>query len=120
MHIEHDKPLYSLTVREYIALNKQLFSELNIREQAKLKTIPLDEKNDILINEASEVTGLAVSTIRTKCHLNEMPYNKPAGTKLLRFKRDELKEWMASNKIKTNAEAEQDVNDYLLSKGKKK
>jgi len=117
---EHEKPLYTLTVGEYIALNRQLFSEHENRQTVNPKTIPIQENNDILIDEASKLTGLAVATIRTKCHLNEMPYNKPKGTKLLRFKRDELKDWMASDKIKTNAEEEQATNKYLISKRKKK
>jgi len=115
MEGENDIPLYSLTVGEYKKLNRQLFSEYENRQTAIAKIIPIQEKNDILIEEASKLTGLAVSTIRTKCHLNEMPYNKPEGTKRLRFKRDVLKEWM-SVKIKTNTEAEQDTNNYLISK----
>jgi excisionase family DNA binding protein len=94
MDYKLENPLFTLTIGEYIKLNKQLISQ-NERNQLQTPQIPISkEKNDILIDEASRITGLAVSTIRTKCHLNEIPYNKPKGTKLLRFKRDELMEWI--------------------------
>jgi excisionase family DNA binding protein len=113
-----EKPLFTLTVGEYIALNNQWISRLennHCRHENHLEI----EKNDILIEEASRITGLAVSTIRTKCHLNEIPYYKPIGTKLLRFKRDDLISWMNSKKQKTSKELENEVNEYLISKGKK-
>lgn len=118
--MKHDleKPLFTLTVGEYIALNNQLISRFEKNQGTKENALKL-EKNDILIEEASKITGLAVSTIRTKCHLNEIPYYKPKGTKLLRFKRDDLIAWMNSKKQKTSKELENEVNQYLISKGKK-
>lgn len=120
MYHNLDKPLFTLTIGEYISLNKQLNFQQE-RTQIQFQPTPSEqEKNDILIDEASRITGLAVSTIRTKCHLNEIPYNKPKGTKLLRFKRDELMEWMSSNKCKTTSEEEIDFNKNLIAKRKKK
>lgn len=120
MHHNLDKPLFTLTIGEYINLNKQ-FNFQQERSEIQLQPISTtQELNDILIEEASRITGLAVSTIRTKCHLNEIPYYKPKGTKLLRFKRDELIDWMNSNKSKTSSEMDFDINSYLTSKRKKK
>jgi excisionase family DNA binding protein len=120
MEYNLEKPLFTLTIGEYISLNKQMNS-LYTKNSVQNNQIPIQqEKNDILIEEASIMTGLAVSTIRTKCHLNEIPYYKPKGTKLLRFKRDELIDWMNSNKSKTSSEVENDINIYLTSKRKKK
>ncbi len=119
MNYDLEKPLFTLTVGEYIALNNQLISRFENHRYKQETPLKL-EKNDILIDEASRITGLAVSTIRTKCHLNEIPYNKPKGTKLLRFKRDELMEWMSSNKCKTTSEEEIDFNKNLIAKRKKK
>ena len=118
MKYDLEKPLFTLTVGEYIALNNQLISRFEKNQGTKENVLKL-EKNDILIEEASQITGLAVSTIRTKCHLNEIPYYKPKGTKLLRFKRDDLIAWMNSKKQKTSKEIENEVNQYLISKGKK-
>jgi excisionase family DNA binding protein len=119
MNYDLEKPLFTLTVGEYIALNNRLISRFENHRYKQETPLKL-EKNDILIDEASRITGLAVSTIRTKCHLNEIPYNKPKGTKLLRFKRDELMEWMSSNKCKTTSEEEIDFNKNLIAKRKKK
>jgi excisionase family DNA binding protein len=118
MKYDLEKPLFTLTVGEYIALNNQLISRFEKNQGTKENVLKL-EKNDILIEEASKITGLAVSTIRTKCHLNEIPYSKPKGTKLLRFKRDELIEWMNSEKRKTITDEELKINSYLNSKRKR-
>lgn len=115
-----NNPLFTLTIGEYINLNKQLISQQGRSQNQIQPILSSPERNDILIEEASQLTRLAVSTIRTKCHLNEIPYNKPKGTKFLRFKRNELLEWMASNKCKTASEEENDINNYLISKKKKK
>jgi len=119
MNFDFSKPLFTLTIGEYIALNNQLISRLannHFKQENHLKP----EKNDILIEEASQITGLAVSTIRTKCHLNEIPFSKPKGTKLLRFKRDQLIKWMNTEKRKTSKELETGVNEYLIRKARKK
>ena len=120
MEYNLEKPLFTLTIGEYISLNKHLNSQQE-KNHSQYQPIPSSQElNDILIDEASKMTGLAVSTIRTKCHFNEIPYHKPKGTKLLRFKRSELMEWMATNKSKTSSEVENDINIYLTSKRKKK
>ena len=118
MKYDLEKPLFTLTIGEYIALNNQLISRLENNQSKQEKHLKM-EKNDILIEEASKITGLAVSTIRTKCHFNEIPYSKPKGTKLLRFKRDELIEWMNSEKCQTLTDEELKINSYLISKRKK-
>jgi excisionase family DNA binding protein len=71
------------------------------------------------IEEASKITGLAISTIRSKCNLRKIPFFKPKGTKKLQFKRTELLEWMESGKIKSITEQEADIDNYLISKKKK-
>lgn len=64
------------------------------------------KSNLIYIEEASELIGLALSTIRKKCHYGEMPYYKPKGTKRLVFKRDVLLAWMESGKQDIHAEVD--------------
>jgi excisionase family DNA binding protein len=64
------------------------------------------QSNLIYIEEASELIGLALSTIRKKCHYGEMPYYKPKGTKRLVFKRDVLLAWMESGKHDIHAEVD--------------
>ena len=66
------------------------------------------QSNLIYIEKASQLTGLALSTIRKKCHYGEMPYHKPKGTKRLVFKRDVLLSWMESGKQDVPAEVDRD------------
>ena len=66
------------------------------------------QSNLIYIEKASQLTGLALSTIRKKCHYGEMPYHKPKGTKRLVFKRDVLLAWMESGKQDVPAELDRD------------
>ena len=81
---------------------------------------PVIENPNCLIEAASKITGLAISTIRTKCHLGEMPYFKPPGTKKLQFNLVELTAWMEAGKVKTMEEMDMDVNRYLTSKKNRK
>ncbi len=119
MEYNLEKPLFTLTIGEYINLNKQLMS-FHEQHHNRLSTAQQEaKKNEILIDEASKLTGLAISTIRTKCHLNEIPFHKPKGTKLLRFKRNELIDWMNSNKFKTISEEENDFNTSLANRRNK-
>jgi excisionase family DNA binding protein len=69
------------------------------------------KSNLIYIEEASELTGLALSTIRKKCHYGEMNYNKPKGTKRLVFRRDELIAWMDSGRHDMRSET---ANENML------
>ena len=66
------------------------------------------QSNLIYIKEASELIGLAPSTIRKKCHYGKIPYHKPKGTKCLVFKRDALLAWMESGKQDVRAELDQE------------
>ncbi|MBN8695588.1 MAG: hypothetical protein J0L87_03570 [Bacteroidetes bacterium] len=86
------------------------------------KTVALVSGNSeyCFIAEASRITGLAIATIRTKCHLGEMTYYKPAGTKKLQFKKSELIAWVEKSKVKNVQELEEEQNQYLTSKRNKK
>lgn len=116
MNIKLDHPVFTLSVGDLINIFNNLLAH---RQEDKPKgSYPIlkKEKNEILIKEASELTGLAVSTIRTKCHLNQIPYFKPKGSKLLRFRKDELIQWMASTKFETLEEEEKKLNAKLSTK----
>lgn len=78
------------------------------------------ERDFCFIAEASIITGLAESTIRSKCNLSQMPHFKPKGTKMLQFKRSELNAWTESGRVKTTDEMEQETDEYLTSKKQKK
>ncbi|HRH02963.1 MAG TPA: hypothetical protein PLN13_11790 [Bacteroidia bacterium] len=121
-HIDPSRPLYSLSVQEYIDLNKSIFdiqlSKLVAREQSP-KSDP-DEGDICFIQKASEITGYAVETIRSKCFYNEIPYIKTPGTKFLKFSKKKLHEWMESGAVNTVKEENEELNKYLISKRKSK
>jgi hypothetical protein len=89
-------------IREAVAAEFENFVKSKNIEKERSKF----QSNLIYIEEASEITGWALSTIRKKCHYGLMPYNKPAGTKRLIFKRDELLSIIESGKREMNSEME--------------
>jgi excisionase family DNA binding protein len=103
-------------------IKESITSELDkITALYKTTVVPILKSSEYcLISEAAEITGLAKSTIRTKCHLGEMPYYKPAGTKMLKFKRTELEAWVADGRVKTIQEIDQANSEYLISKKSRK
>lgn len=104
--------LTELIQRAFSVELKKIAEYLKISGEGK----PPPENPNCLIETASKITGLAISTIRTKCHLGEMPYFKPPGTKKLQFNRAELIAWMESSKVKTMDEMEGETDRYLISK----
>ena len=89
-------------IREAVAAEFENFVKSKNMENERSKF----QSNLIYIEEASEITGWALSTIRKKCHYGLMPYNKPAGTKRLIFRRDELLSIIDSGKREINSEME--------------
>ena len=78
------------------------------------------QSNLIYIEEASELLGLALSTIRKKCHYGKIPYHKPKGTKRLVFKRDVLLAWMESGKQDISPELAPESDLVLHPKNRKR
>jgi hypothetical protein len=109
------KELTDLIQRAVSAGIKTVTEYLKISGEGKTTPQP----KNCLIEGASKITGLTISTIRTKCHLGELPYFKPPGTKRLQFVVADLYDWMESGKVKTNIEMEDATNKYLISKKRK-
>jgi hypothetical protein len=102
-------------IREAVAAEFENFVKSKNIEKERSKF----QSNLVYIEEASEITGWALSTIRKKCHYGLMPYSKPAGTKRLIFKRDELLSIIESGKREMNSEMEyQEVHVHPSRKRK--
>ena len=117
-------PLIITTRQELIGIIQSIIS-LEFQKFTKNTNTLVEGKDppgnpNCLIEAASKITGLAVSTIRTKCHLGEMPYFKPPGTKKLQFNIAKLIAWMESGEVKTTDEMEKETNIYLTSKKENK
>ena len=102
-----NKPLYSLTVGEYIELNRQLYMEF----RPSNFPVQREDRNDLVdIQEASVITKLAVPTIYAKTSKNLIPFFK--NNKKLMFKRSELIKWIESGRKKTVAEIKIEIENH--------
>ena len=107
--MSNTKPLYTLTVEEYIDLNKKIFSE----EADRIINIKLDQlkfnKSDddvIFIDEAVELTGYKKSSIYSKVCKFEIPVL--SRLRPLTFSKKALLQWITDGKpnvISLNAKA---------------
>ncbi len=94
---ELNRPLYSLTVGEYIELHQRIFSEQRQLLKSQLPTPHKDESDDIIfIDEVIKLTGYKKPTIYSKISRNKIPIlsrNKP-----LTFSKKAIIEWITAGK----------------------
>jgi len=97
--IDNTKPLYTLTVGEYIELNKKIIFEA----QENFARENSEEPKDLIgIKDACEFLNLAKQTIYGLVNANKIPYIKKEGHKKLYFSRKELLNWINGRKEVTN------------------
>lgn len=68
----------------------------------------------LTIQQASEFLRLSVPTLYSKCSKSEIPYMKRS--KRLYFSREQLTEYIKEGRKLTNAEIEQQADQYLTNK----
>lgn len=64
------------------------------------------------IQEVAEYLSLSVSTIYGKCHSNDIPRIKKG--KRLYFLKNDIDEWLAGSKQKTNDDIQKMALDYII------
>ncbi len=106
------RPLFSLTVEEYIELNRSLLRESE-RNVTIIEKVP-DVSDLIFIEEAARLTGYTQKTIYTKVCRREIPY--VSSGRPLTFSRKKLTLWMANGRPPI---AEMIAEDFLNNKNKK-
>lgn len=117
-NLDPDKPLYTLTIGEFIELNKQILSEVLANNQQPI--IGVEKEDEILIiSQTAELLKLSVPTVYGLVHRREIPYFKMSGHKRLYFKRSVLLEWLDNGRRKTKKEIEQDAETFLSRRRKK-
>ncbi len=105
------KPLYSLTVGEYIELNKKVFENVakkiidSYRENSNKNNFNND---NIFMDEVMNLTGLKDSTIYSKVCRFEMPVI--SRRRPLTFSRKDILNWLKEGKPSV---IDQEANDYL-------
>ncbi len=87
---------------------------LTIKSQPE-EVEPTDHPDQLLnIQQTAEFLNLSVHTIYSKVSRAEIPYMKRS--KRLYFSRTELMNYLKTGRVKTNAEIEQQANQYLTNK----
>jgi excisionase family DNA binding protein len=78
-----------------------------------IKTVNPVQVNNAPMNvkEVSKYLNLSVSAIYKLTSTSEIPHYKSG--KRLYFKKEDIDEWIFSNRIKTNADIEKEAMDYI-------
>ena len=106
--MKSDNPFESLSLelKEGFSLLLDEIKKSNHTASEKTKSEEI-----LTVNEAAEFLNLSIYSIYAKTSRKEIPYHK-SGRKLHFFKVD-LINWIRKSKIKTNAEIEEEAQDYL-------
>jgi len=108
--MQQDKrPLFTLTVEEYIELNRSLYNE--IPKENTLKNEIKEEQDIIYLEEATALTGYTNNTVYTKVSRREIPV--VSSGRPLTFSRKQLNEWMAKGRPSI---AEMKADNYINRK----
>ncbi len=96
--LEQGRPMYSLTVGEYIELHQSLMKKKQIDDSI----VGLKEKDLLTINEAAVYLDLAVSTLYSMNSRRQIPFSKVVGK--VYYRRSALDAWLATGERKTTAQ----------------
>ncbi len=98
-----DKPLFSLTVGEYLELQKSIINDLSLLQPKEAN----QPKELLTIHEAAEFLRLSVATLYTMNCRNQIPMTKVSGK--VYYKRSALMEWLDSGDRKTKVQLQTEV-----------
>ena len=92
-----------------------------IREVADLITANIinTSKEVLTSDEAARYMGISKSYLYKLTMGQKIPHYKPMG-KMCYFNRQEVEEWLQSNRIATEAEISQQAQTYCMEKGGKR
>ena len=93
----------------------EVVRRINLQRVNTLETKENDEKL-LTIDEAAILLHLSKATLYSKVSKKEIPGVCKQGKRLY-FSKENLSEWIKSGKIKSNAELEQDAENYLKQRG---
>jgi excisionase family DNA binding protein len=78
----------------------------------------VNQKKILNLEEASKFLGISKSDLYKRTSSNGIPFFKPSG-KLIYFLREDLENWMLSNRIESNDEISKRVENFKLKSGRK-
>jgi excisionase family DNA binding protein len=98
MNTDLTKPLFSLTIAEYIDLHKSLF----VASGNQIKDSNDNVKELLTIQEAADYLQMSVATLYTFNSRKKIPYVRVTGK--IYYRRTALDAWLAGGERKTNAQ----------------
>lgn len=102
---------FLLSVLKGLEMENELLEKLNIIERNTL----LAAKNMLTFDDVSLLTGLSKGTLYKLTSSHKIPYYKPNG-KLVYFKRSEIEEWQAQNRVESVDEAMSAAQKHIVDK----
>ena len=100
MKIDPNRPMYSLSVSEYVELNRELLSETKITSSA-----PTEEFPEIMnIDQASAFLKIAKQSIYMMTSKRDIPFIKRG--KRVVFRKTDLLNWLEGGRKQTREEIE--------------
>jgi excisionase family DNA binding protein len=107
--------MQAVTITQITAPELETLIENSIKKVLSTQQAKQPETDKLLtIQEAAEFLRLTVPTIYGKVHRNELPYMKRG--KRVYFSSRELMEYLKAGRVKSNAEIEQEADQYCKTK----
>ena len=106
-----ERPLYSLTVGEFIELNRHIYNEVQKRAVDNTST---NHDEFLSIDQASQFIHLAKSTIYSLTSKNLIPFLKKG--KKIWFSKSLLSSWLNDGRQKTVAEMTEESKGFIRNK----
>ncbi len=100
-----ERPLYSLTVGEYLELHKSLLNDLALLQP----NVTNPPKDLLTIQEAAEFLQLSVATLYTMNCRKRIPYIKVSGK--IYYRRSVLFDWLDSGERKTISQLRREITE---------
>jgi len=114
-----NRPVYTLTIGEFIELNKQIYTDVLASIQQPKQEVEKEKEEEILdIKQTAKLLNHAVATIYSLTSRMEIPYFKMQGHKKIYFKRSVLLEWLDDGRRKTKKKSKNDAETYLIKRKK--
>ena len=86
--------------------------------KSNINLIKQNSKEVLTLKEVADYTGLSRSYLYKLTMSQQIPFYRPNG-KCLYFNRQELEQWLQSNRVSTQAELAQNAQTYCMKGGRR-
>lgn len=110
MSLEINKPLYALTIGEFIQLNKEVLQQesQHLIELSNITSVQKEEDDIIFMKDVMQITGYKKATVYTKISRFEIPVL--SRKKPVTFSKKEIIKWIKEGKPST---LDKDWNNFI-------